>query len=50
MVLYIFKYTVSRLDERVQEVVNEGVKHTASAFNSQNARIVLLLGGYYNKL
>ena len=37
-------------DERIQEIVNEAVKHTPSAFNSQSARVVVLLGEQHNKL
>lgn len=37
-------------DERIQEVVNEAVKYTPSAFNSQSARVVVLLGEHHDKL
>lgn len=37
-------------DERLQEVIQHAVKHTPSAFNSQSARIVLLLGEEHTKL
>ncbi|CVK19185.1 nitroreductase family protein [Sporomusa sphaeroides] len=37
-------------DERVQEVIEEAVKHTPSAFNSQSARVVVLFGEQHNKL
>lgn len=37
-------------DERIQEVINEAVKHTPSAFNSQSARVVVLLGEQHDKL
>ena len=37
-------------DERIQEVIKHAVKHTPSAFNSQGARVVLLLGENHNKL
>lgn len=37
-------------DERIQEIVNEAVKHTPSAFNSQSARVVVLLGEQHDKL
>lgn len=37
-------------DERIQEVIEHAVKHTPSAFNSQTARIVLLLGDNHKKL
>lgn len=37
-------------DERIQEVVDFAVKHTPSAFNSQSARVVVLLGQHHDKL
>lgn len=37
-------------DERIQEIVQEAVKHTPSAFNSQSARVVVLLGEHHDKL
>lgn len=37
-------------NERIQEVVNHAVKHTPSAFNSQSARAVVLLGEHHDKL
>ncbi len=37
-------------DELIQEIVNEAVKHSPSAFNSQSARIVLLLGEQHDRL
>jgi predicted oxidoreductase (fatty acid repression mutant protein) len=37
-------------DERIKEVIEHAVKHTPSAFNSQSARIVLLLGNEHDKL
>jgi predicted oxidoreductase (fatty acid repression mutant protein) len=37
-------------DERIQEIVNHAVKHTPSAFNSQSARVVVLLGEHHDKL
>ena len=37
-------------DERIQEIVNEAVKHTPSAFNSQSARVVILLGAQHDRL
>ncbi|WP_312114786.1 nitroreductase family protein [Brevibacillus reuszeri] len=37
-------------DSRIQEVINEAVKHTPSAFNSQSARVVVLLGEQHDKL
>lgn len=37
-------------DSRIQEIVNEAVKYTPSAFNSQSARVVVLFGDHHNKL
>jgi uncharacterized protein len=37
-------------DERIQEIVNHAVKHTPSAFNSQSARVVVLLGQNHDEL
>ncbi|SDM46804.1 hypothetical protein SAMN04488137_0277 [Fictibacillus solisalsi] len=37
-------------DERIQEVVEHAVKHTPSSFNSQSARVVVLLGDNHDKL
>lgn len=37
-------------DEEIQEVIYHAVKHTPSAFNSQSARVVVLLGEQHDKL
>jgi predicted oxidoreductase (fatty acid repression mutant protein) len=37
-------------DEKIVELVHEAVKHTPSAFNSQSARVVVLLGENHDKL
>lgn len=37
-------------DEKIQEITEHAVKHTPSAFNSQSARVVLLLGKEHDKL
>lgn len=37
-------------DDRIKEIVDHAVKHTPSAFNSQSARVVLLLGNHHDKL
>ena len=37
-------------DERIKEIIEHAVKHTPSSFNSQSARVVLLLGENHNKL
>ena len=36
--------------ERIQNIVNEAVKHVPSAFNSQSARVVVLFGEQHNRL
>ncbi|MBU5486527.1 nitroreductase family protein [Clostridium sp. MSJ-11] len=37
-------------DDRIKEIIDHAVKHTPSAFNSQSARVVLLLGKHHDKL
>lgn len=37
-------------DERIKEVVLDAVKHTPSSFNSQSARVVVLLGDKHDQL
>ncbi len=37
-------------DEKLQELIENIVKHTPSAFNSQTARVVMLLGKHHTKL
>lgn len=37
-------------DERIRELVEEAVKHTPSSFNSQSARVVVLLGEHHDML
>lgn len=37
-------------DERIKEVIEHAVKHTPSSFNSQSARVVLLLAKHHDKL
>jgi predicted oxidoreductase (fatty acid repression mutant protein) len=37
-------------DERLKEIVEHSVKHAPSAFNSQGARVVVLLGEKHDKL
>ncbi|KZZ84041.1 nitroreductase family protein [Bacillus sp. SJS] len=47
-------YTISKeevvSDERIREVIEHAVKHTPSAFNSQSARVVVLVGEQHDKL
>ncbi|HCW03927.1 MAG TPA: nitroreductase [Clostridium sp.] len=37
-------------DDRIKEIIDHAVKHSPSAFNSQSARVVLLLGSHQDKL
>lgn len=37
-------------DEKIQEIIENAVKHTPSSFNSQSARVLVLLGNHQNKL
>jgi uncharacterized protein len=37
-------------DARIEEIIGDAVLHTPSAFNSQSARVVLLLGAQHDKL
>lgn len=37
-------------NDRIKEIIEHAVKHTPSAFNSQSARVVLLLGDHHDKL
>lgn len=37
-------------DEKIKEIIEHAVKHTPSAFNSQTARVVLLLNEHHTKL
>ncbi|MBC8014573.1 MAG: nitroreductase family protein [Sporomusaceae bacterium] len=37
-------------DERIQEIIETAVKHTPSAFNSQSARVLIVLGEHQDKL
>ncbi|CUH96555.1 hypothetical protein P22_2645 [Propionispora sp. 2/2-37] len=41
---------VAITDIRIQEIIHEAVKHAPSAFNSQSARVILLLGGQHDQL
>lgn len=37
-------------DERIEEIVSEAVMHVPSSFNSQSARVVILLGEHHDRL
>ncbi|HWO98242.1 MAG TPA: nitroreductase family protein [Bacillus sp. (in: firmicutes)] len=47
--IYGISKEVDISNEKIQEVINEAVKYTPSAFNSQSARVVLLLGEHHDK-
>ncbi|BFH63430.1 nitroreductase family protein [Paenibacillus azoreducens] len=48
--IYGISKDVTVSDEKILEIVNEAVKHTPSSFNSQSARVVVLLGEQHDKL
>lgn len=48
--IYVISKTPIISDERIQELVEDAVKHTPSAFNSQSARVIVLLGEEHDKL
>lgn len=37
-------------DDKIQEIIEHSVKYTPSAFNSQSARVILLLGKQHDRL
>jgi predicted oxidoreductase (fatty acid repression mutant protein) len=37
-------------DDKIREIIEHAVKYTPSAFNSQSARVVLLLGEHHDRL
>jgi len=41
---------VSVTNDRIEEIISEAVKHTPSAFNSQSARVMILLGENHDRL
>jgi uncharacterized protein len=47
-------YTISNEpvtgDQRIEEIVNAAVQHVPSSFNSQSARVVVLLGSQHERL
>ncbi|KOS26817.1 nitroreductase [Bacillus anthracis] len=47
---YAINKELQVLDEKIKEMMEHAVKHTPSAFNSQSARIVVLLGEEHDKL
>ncbi|WP_110928518.1 nitroreductase family protein [Bacillus massiliglaciei] len=48
--IYAISSEIEVSEDRIQEIVEEAVKYTPSAFNSQSARAVVLFGGQHNKL
>ncbi|QDX93201.1 hypothetical protein C2W64_01151 [Brevibacillus laterosporus] len=48
--IYGISKEVSITDDKIKEVIEFALKHTPSSFNSQTARIVLLLGEQHDKL
>jgi predicted oxidoreductase (fatty acid repression mutant protein) len=48
--IYGISKEVSVSQEKIQEVINNAVMHTPSAFNSQSARVIVLLGNNHDKL
>ncbi|ATO50660.1 nitroreductase family protein [Brevibacillus laterosporus] len=48
--IYGISKEVSISDDKIKEVIEFALKHTPSSFNSQTARIVLLLGEQHDKL
>jgi len=47
--IYSINKDVKVTDARIQEIIEFGVKHSPSAFNSQSSRAVLLLGKHHHK-
>jgi len=48
--IYGISKEISVSEARIQEVINDAVKYTPSAFNSQSARVVVLFGASHDKL
>ena len=47
---YVISKEIVVSDDRIKEIVEHAVKHTPSSFNSQSARVVLLLGDHHDNL
>lgn len=47
---YSISKAASGTDERIQQVIQEAVKHSPSPFNSQSSRVVVLFGSQHDKL
>ncbi|QNO15791.1 nitroreductase family protein [Alkalicella caledoniensis] len=48
--IYHLNREIKVSDQKIMEIVNHAVKHTPSAFNSQSARVVVLMGEQHEKL
>ncbi|WP_438432754.1 nitroreductase family protein [Gorillibacterium sp. sgz500922] len=48
--IYAISKDVALSEERIEQIVEEAVLHTPSAFNSQSARVVVLFGAQHDKL
>lgn len=48
--VYTLTTTSTIPDERIQEILTDAIKHVPSPFNSQSARVVLLLGNAHSGL
>jgi len=48
--IYAISKEATVSDERIEEIINEAIKYTPSAFNSQSARVVVLFGQQHNML
>jgi predicted oxidoreductase (fatty acid repression mutant protein) len=47
---YSISKNIEVSDSRIKEIIDHAVKYTPSAFNSQSARVVLLLGNHHDQL
>jgi predicted oxidoreductase (fatty acid repression mutant protein) len=47
---YSISKEIAVSDNKIEEIIKHAVKHTPSAFNSQSARVVLLLGNHHDRL
>lgn len=48
--IYGINKEITISNEKIQELINHAVKYTPSAFNSQSARVLVLLGEQHDKL
>lgn len=47
---YNISKNVKVSDEKIEAIINDAVKYTPSAFNSQSSRVILLLGAHHDRL